>query len=147
MKYAISYVSSASNSLEQSEIVEILQQTEVRNNEIGIKGLLVFSDGNFFEVIEGEEKLIKELFMTIKSDSRHSNIIVIFEKYLDVELFDEEAHASGFISQNTQYRSIKVDNFYECIKDLDAGTQNVVRSILELFEKNKPQDLDHTFLY
>ncbi len=144
MRYAISYVSSASYFLEPSEVVEILDQTEVRNNQFGVRGLLVYSDGNFFEVIEGEEKMIRDLFVTVKEDPRHRNIILIFEKYVEKELFEEENTETGFVSQNTQFRKIKVENFYECIKDLDAGTQNVVRSILAQFGKNSPAENDKT---
>lgn len=158
MHYAISYVSSASYNIEPSELVELLDQTEVRNNEYGVKGLLVYSDGNFFEVLEGEEEKIRELFETIKDDPRHVNIIRIFEKYVDNGLFEEDNIEKGFISQNTQFHKIRIENFKECIKDLDAGTQNVVKSILAQFEKNS-QDLkdkspetgregsDHLFLY
>ncbi len=158
MHYAISYVSSASYIIEPSELVELLDQTEVRNNEYGVKGLLVYSDGNFFEVLEGEEEKIRELFETIKDDPRHNNIIRIFEKYVDNGLFEEGNEEKGFISQNTQFRKIRIENFKECIKDLDAGTQNVVKSILAQFEKNSSdgkdkspetgrKNPDHLFLY
>ncbi len=158
MHYAISYVSSASYIIEPSELVELLDQTEVRNNEYGVKGLLVYSDGNFFEVLEGEEEKIRELYDIIKDDPRHNNIITIFEKYVNTDLIEEDNDEKSFISQNTQFRKIRIGNFKECIKDLDGGTQNVVNSILTQFGKNSPEgkdnapetgreDTNHSFLY
>ncbi|QED36595.1 BLUF domain-containing protein [Antarcticibacterium arcticum] len=158
MRYAICYVSTASYFIEPSEVVEILDHTEVRNNEFGVKGLLVYSDGNFFEVLEGEEQMIRELFETIKNDPIHNNIIPIFEKYVVKELFKDASDENGFISQNTQFQKIRIENFKECIKDLDSGTRNVVNSILAQFGKNSPvgkdespgtksEDPGHSFLY
>ncbi|MEP6263061.1 MAG: BLUF domain-containing protein [Gillisia sp.] len=157
MNYAICYVSTANKSLEPTQVTEILDQTEARNNQIGIRGFLIYSEGNFFEVLEGEEQMIKELFLTIKDDHRHKNIIIIFEKICDKELFEKEDAEVGFISQSTEFRKIKLENFYECIINLDKGTQSVVKKILTQFGKNAPNEgneqepgkdnPDHTFLY
>lgn len=157
MNYAICYVSTASTALEPYEVVEILDQTEVRNNQIGIRGLLIYSEGNFFEVLEGDEKMIKELFLTIKGDPRHKNIIIIFDKIFDKELLGKEDREGGFISQSTEFRKIKLETFYECIINLDPGTQSVVKNMLIQFGKNTPRsgnalepgkdNSDHTFLY
>lgn len=138
MHYAISYVSTASRDLDQSEVVQLLDQTEVRNNKLGIHGLLIFSEGNFFEVLEGDKELVIELFDSIKQDGRHKNIITIFEKHIKENLFDPED--GYFISANTRYRKMKVENFYKCIKDLDEGTQKVVNQILTQFCENSPSE-------
>lgn len=134
MRYAISFVSTAVNDLTQSEVVEILQNTESRNDHLGINGLLVYSEGNFFEVIEGEKNKILELYETILEDPRHKNLIKIFEKEVHKKLFkDEEAH---FIAENTLYRKMEVENFLDCIKDLDQSSQNMVKNMLTLIGIN-----------
>lgn len=138
MHYAIIYVSTTSRELEQSEVVELLDQTEVRNNRLGIHGLLVYSEGNFFEVLEGEKDLVLDLFNSIKEDDRHKNIITIFEHPVKDKLFDPKD--GYFISANTRYRKLKVENFYNCIKDLDESTQKVVNTILTQIGKNSPSE-------
>ncbi len=138
MHYAIIYVSTSSWELEQSEVVEILDQTEVRNNRLGIHGLLIYSEGNFFEVLEGEKDLVLDLYSSIKEDERHKNIITIFEQPLKDKLLDPKD--GYFISANTRYRKLKVDNFYNCIKDLDESTQKVVNTILTQIGKNSPSE-------
>ncbi len=128
MRYAICYVSTANQDISSSEIVEILQQTESRNNQHGINGMLVYSEGTFLEVIEGEKKMIKELFESISVDKRHKNLIVIFEKDINKKLFlDEE---SAFICENMLYRKMDEEHFLEYIKDLDESTKNVVKNML-----------------
>lgn len=53
MRYIISYVSTQIRELDPSELVQILYETESRNDKYGVNDLLVYSEGNFFEVIEG----------------------------------------------------------------------------------------------
>lgn len=133
-RFVISYVSTAVRDLQEAEVVKILEETEIRNNNHGVNGLLIYSNGNFFEVIEGEENKIKDLFKIIKEDPRHKNIIMIFEKEVDKPLLkDKEAN---FISENTQHRQMKVENFLYYIKDLDEGTQKTVKNILKAIGTN-----------
>jgi len=56
MRYAIVYVSTASNELKDEEIQNILSSSNTWNNKNDITGLLLFSEGNFFQIIEGEKK-------------------------------------------------------------------------------------------
>lgn len=134
MRFAISYVSTANRDLNQNEVTELLDQTEIRNNNEGVNGLLIYSGGNFFEVIEGEKSKIKELFKNIEVDLRHRNIMMVFEKEIDKPLFED--NDANFISENTQHREMKVENFLYYIKDLDESTQKAVKNILEAMGKD-----------
>lgn len=135
MRFAISYVSTASRDLPQEEIVKILEESQIRNNEHGVNGLLIYSDGNFFEVIEGAEIMIKDLFKIIMEDTRHKNILTIFEKEVDKPFFDDKD--ANFISENTNYRPMNVENFLFYIKDLDESTQKTVTNILKAIGANR----------
>ncbi|MFO7719471.1 MAG: BLUF domain-containing protein [Gillisia sp.] len=134
MRFAISYVSTASRDLPKEEIVKILEETQIRNNKHGVNGLLIYSDGNFFEVLEGAEIMIKDLFKIIREDTRHKNILTIFEKEVDKPFFDDKD--ANFIAENTNYRPMDVRNFLYYIKDLDEGTQKTVINILKAIGAN-----------
>lgn len=130
MRYVISYVSTQIRDLDPSEVVHILYETETRNEDLGINGLLVYSEGNFFEVIEGEKEKIQELYKHILKDERHKNVILLFQKEVHKPFFDEEeAH---FISENALYRKMKVECFNECIQDLDIQTRGMVNQMLRV---------------
>jgi hypothetical protein len=134
MRFAISYVSTANRDLNHDEVTELLDLTELRNNEEGVNGLLIYSGGNFFEVIVGEETKIKELFENIKEDPRHRNIMIVFEKKISKQLFDD--NKANFISENTKHRQMKVGNFLHYIQDLDDSTQKAVKNILAAMGEN-----------
>jgi len=73
MRYAISYVSSVNPNLTENDIQEVLHYTRNWNNDHGITGILLFSDGNFFQVLEGETDILKSLLSRIVKDKRHTN--------------------------------------------------------------------------
>lgn len=55
MRYAICYVSTASPGLTDAEIKKMLETAEKNNSRNDVKGLLLYSEGNFFEIIEGNK--------------------------------------------------------------------------------------------
>ncbi len=83
MHYAICYVSTASNDLEEQEIHQLLEETEENNNRRNLTGILLFSEGNFFQVLEGEEDIVRGIFRQIQDDPRHHNILKIFSRKID----------------------------------------------------------------
>ncbi|WP_378182882.1 BLUF domain-containing protein [Aquimarina sp. SS2-1] len=74
----ISYVSTANRSLTSLEIKELFDYVKTYNNNNNVTGILMYSDGNFFQILEGEKTIIEELFKRISSDYRHHTIIQIF---------------------------------------------------------------------
>jgi hypothetical protein len=71
------YVSSATHELDAGDIQTILDSS-VRHNELqGVTGLLLYSDGNFIQVLEGEEEAVDETMSRILDDPRHKDINII----------------------------------------------------------------------
>ncbi len=96
MLYTISYVSTSDKKFTDTDIHDLLNFVKKHNNENNITGLLIYSEGNFFQVIEGEKKIISDLFEKIKQDSRHYNIIKIFDRENEQKAFSE--YDSSFIT-------------------------------------------------
>ena len=131
MNKAIVYVSTASEELDESDIKKILDYSKDWNNTHNVSGILLFSEGNFFQVIEGEGGTIESLFQNIKTDKRHKNLIKIFEKEINKEAYD--GYESDFISEETRYASSKLDHYLDYIKVLDQPSQMVVKNMLKAF--------------
>ena len=131
MRYAISYVSTAKRSLSETEIRQILNDSENNNNKQNITGLLLYSEGNFFQIIEGDQKQIVQLYETIKDDSRHFNVIKLFGKEINKESFD--GYKSDFISEDARYSSARLQDYEHYLEVLDKPTKNAVAKILKAF--------------
>ena len=77
--YQLIYISSATHQISKAEFEELAAHALKKNTEMGITGTLAFKDGNFMQVIEGEQEAIAHLFAQIKEDSRHTLVSIIQE--------------------------------------------------------------------
>lgn len=69
------YTSHAVDSMQQDEIIHLLEVCERNNSQNGISGMLLF-DGKrtFIQVLEGETHTVENLYEKIKVDPRHTNV-------------------------------------------------------------------------
>jgi len=131
MHYAISYVSSVNPNLTEEDIQEVLKYTRSWNNDHGITGILLYSEGNFFQVLEGEKELLKSLLSRIVKDERHNSVMVIFQKEVSQTKFND--YQSDFISLDSRFQSKNIDLYFSQIDKLNPKIQSSVRYILNNF--------------
>jgi len=131
MRYAISYVSTVNPALTETQIQEALDFTRNWNNNHNITGILLYSEGNFFQVLEGEKQLLIDLFGRIKADERHHNIITIFQKEIPNIHFD--GYEVDFISLDDRYNAAHIDSYLTQISLLNPSIQSSVKYILNKF--------------
>lgn len=129
MRYAISYVSTASSGLTENDIKDLLETTTGKNNSQNITGVLFCSDSNFFQLLEGEEKKIKELYSQIEKDPRHSNIIKIIEKPVSRPPYD--GYICEVVSDETKYHLTQLEAYLHPIKVLDPTAEKAVKRVIE----------------
>jgi hypothetical protein len=75
--YQLVYSSKATNKMMLPHLIGILRKARINNNLSDVTGLLVFVDGMFLQVLEGEEDRVNNLMEIISEDSRHKDIKVI----------------------------------------------------------------------
>ena len=77
--FYLAYVSTAHHRLDQRELADLLATCRRNNSASGVSGALVYADGSFMQVLEGEEAVVRTLFATISRDERHSDLILLDE--------------------------------------------------------------------
>ena len=87
--FRLVYVSSALKPFGQDELLDLLVKARSKNNQQHITGILLYKDGNFLQVLEGEESAVRELFATIENDPRHRGTIVLMEDEDESPLFSQ----------------------------------------------------------
>jgi len=87
--YYIVYLSSASKLLTEDELKEIVD-TSIKNNiRLGITGMMLYNEGNFIQVLEGEEEIVKNRYSIIEQDSRHLGILVLTDGHIENRTFPD----------------------------------------------------------
>ena len=71
------YASAATRPPTPDDLNEILESSRRNNQRLGVTGLLLYSAGSFFQVLEGEAAVVDELFRRIAEDPRHDQLVQI----------------------------------------------------------------------
>ncbi|NOQ36898.1 MAG: hypothetical protein GQ569_13580 [Methylococcaceae bacterium] len=68
-------ISSATTIPTDRELKELLDGAKVRNKKRGVTGFLVYKNGTYLQVLEGERETVENLFNIISQDSRTAGIV------------------------------------------------------------------------
>ncbi|SFC60312.1 BLUF domain-containing protein [Zunongwangia sp. SCSIO 43204] len=130
-RWAICYVSSASPAIEETDINEVLSWTQSWNTDHNITGFLLYSEGNFFQVLEGDELKVKDVFQKIEKDRRHRNLFKIFNREIKQDQYDE--YSCEFLSKYNESEELNENYYLQYLKNLDHSSQTAVKNILKAF--------------
>jgi Sensors of blue-light using FAD len=68
------YGSSASQTVTDDVLLEILRKARQKNQRLGITGMLLYRGGNFLQVLEGDKDVVNDLYTVIERDPRHHHV-------------------------------------------------------------------------
>ncbi len=83
------FVSSAIGEFGQAKLDQVLSRSRANNEARGLTGVLLFHDGCFFQVLEGEAAVIEQTFATISRDARHGGAIVLESRTITARGFPQ----------------------------------------------------------
>jgi Sensors of blue-light using FAD len=81
---SITYVSSATSPFGDEALLNLVDECQLNNQKLGITGVLVYSEGNFMQVIEGAALVTQSLYERIKLDARHRGVTTVDEQHIQV---------------------------------------------------------------
>ncbi|WP_195440206.1 diguanylate phosphodiesterase [Klebsiella oxytoca] len=101
MLITLIYRSHVRSGTSYQEIVDMVKSANDRNMQMGVTGVLLFNGIHFFQLLEGREESVKEVFDSISCDKRHFNIVELlcdfapFRRFgnAGMELIDIRIHA------------------------------------------------------
>jgi hypothetical protein len=85
----ISYISSAKEPMTTEQLIALLQQCLANNAERGVTGLLLYGNATFLQVLEGDEKVIDDLFDKIQKDPRHAHIQFLHRRTIECRQYSD----------------------------------------------------------
>lgn len=77
--YYLVYSSIASNGLSEDDLRDILQTSQLQNADLNLTGMLLYCNGKFLQVLEGNKEDVHNLFYKISRDLRHRDLNVLLE--------------------------------------------------------------------
>ena len=131
------YVSAAVTWFSPAELRALLATARAENQRAGITGMLLYKDGNFMQVLEGDEAAVRRLQARIAADRRHRGMVVIDSGPLAEREF--AAWSMGFCDLNAGSDALPpgYSDFLDLPLDdpLFASSPNRCRQLLQLFKQ------------
>ena len=78
--FQLLYASGGARQITTADIDDILEKSRRNNAALGVTGMLLFADNMFIQVLEGEERDVRDLARRISRDQRHRNFMELIEQ-------------------------------------------------------------------
>lgn len=85
----IIYTSTATSEFDLADLEPMLQKARVTNAARDVTGILLYSGRTFFQVLEGEEATLTEMFAKIAVDRRHAAVTKIIQEPIAQRAFGD----------------------------------------------------------
>ncbi len=93
------YVSSATETFQEDDLVPILEKARENNTKLNITGMLLYHEGSFIQVLTGPKDAVENLYSKIEKDDRHKNSRILLKHDVDSRQF--ENWTMGFYNTNS----------------------------------------------
>ena len=106
--HTIVYMSYATQNFSSQDLRDLLEFARDHNRDEDISGLLLYHEGRFLQVLEGEQGAVEGLMGNIEADTRHRRVTRVVDKpaqqrmfadwsmgYLDISA-DEASELDGY---------------------------------------------------
>lgn len=87
--YFVLYVSQSTLPFDQAALSAMLKGFQTSNRRHGISGCLIHQEGEFMQLLEGEQETLLALLDKIRGDTRHNNLQVIAQGPLRRRVFND----------------------------------------------------------
>lgn len=95
----VAYCSAAVRLMQPPELLELLKVCRRNNLRDGITGMLLYREGSFMQVLEGQPEAVKQTYQRVLADPRHRSIIKLTEAPLAERNFAD--WSMGFTNTET----------------------------------------------
>lgn len=100
MLLSVLYISYMTKDYEKKELDELMSVFYLNNMKHDISGLLLYSNKNVLQYIEGDLDKIEKLYNNIENDIRHKNVFLLHKKEIQKRLFTEWKNNVNHIEYN-----------------------------------------------
>jgi hypothetical protein len=118
------YASVATQEFGPEQLTYLLQQSREPNERASLTGMLLYSDGNFFQVLEGEPAEVDKLYKKLQQDKRHAQITLIIREPIVRRSFGSWSMGFSSVSPEELTKIDGLNDFFaggSCFSQLDAG--------------------------
>jgi hypothetical protein len=141
----IVYLSTAVKLMNDDELIEILKVARENNAARNISGVLLYSEGTFLQVLEGNEEDLDSIFGEIQKDRRHKNIIALIDEPISEKNFADWSMGFASVKQDKAEGLIGYLKAYDRVES-KGGNSPAVTTLKTFIGSNKLSIIDRCLL-
>lgn len=126
--YRIMYMSSATRTISDEELEELLRKAKIKNKQEDLTGLLIVKGRTFLQCLEGEKEKVLKVYNRILEDERHENVIELIEEDTETRLFPTWKMGYRNLKSLDDIKSKKIKEILS-VKDLDIKKEDIAEII------------------
>lgn len=135
---AVVYVSTATKRLAEEELVALLASSRLKNDALGVTGVLLYHDGSFLQYFEGPPESVEKVYGNVRQSSMHHGLL---------ELMREPTAVRRFANWSMGFTHVPKDAILQLSNTLwlhgkaqaDTDTDSAGVALLkEFWESNRP---------
>jgi hypothetical protein len=118
------YASHAGVAIGEAEVQQLLARARSNNIANGITGMLLFIEGSFFQVLEGDAAVVDTTFEIISKDARHDRITKIIREPIAQRNFGDWSMGFAAVERSHAQRLVGENDFFasaECLERINPG--------------------------
>lgn len=73
----------------KDEMINIVNEAQINNDRNNLTGVLFYENKHFFQIIEGEEKNLRNVFTAIENDGRHCRLTKLIDQPVPKRTFTQ----------------------------------------------------------
>jgi hypothetical protein len=118
------YASAGTQAFGKAELAELLERARAKNARLNITGMLLYAEGSFFQVLEGDEATVDGLLAKIAADERHEKVTVIMREPIAKRAFGEWTMGFSRMTREDIESIDGLNDFFgkaSCLAQIDIG--------------------------
>lgn len=130
--FQLTYQSTAETFITEDDLEAILNSANTINEQHQITGCLVYHEGKFIQILEGDEEAVRKIYSKIIQDNRHHTINLLWECEAENRYFQDWNMA--YYNPQTGDESIFKSNF-KLLIDFSDKSQAILLAFWSAVER------------
>lgn len=131
MLKTICYISNSTHGDSIKEIKTMYLKAKTNNAKNNISGILIYHQGNYLQILEGNEKDVDETYNRIKIDPRHKNIIKVINTNTEYRIFEDYNFGFTIVRDSIEFKELK--SYLSWLKNANHKITNELITMVENF--------------
>ncbi|TGV03147.1 BLUF domain-containing protein [Flavivirga rizhaonensis] len=135
MLKTICYISDSCQEESLNTLKNLFSKAKKNNLKFNITGILIYSNANFLQVLEGNETNVNDTFKRISLDTRHRNLFKVIDINTQQRIFED--YNFGFTIVDSSKELNELNEYLEWLRKADNKLANKVVNMVENFITQK----------